>query len=87
MTEPARPELIIRDNVMTCPHCGATGPENFLYLETVSNHREVTGIEDGTLVMQSYYQVLDEDGEDPRLGCRACDKDCDIPEDLELEWR
>ena len=86
--EPAElPMVIIKDETtLVCPHCGAEGLENFTYVEDIVNLRDLENLFEGTLVIQSHYEIGD-DGDNPRLGCKKCDKECLIPDTLECEWR
>jgi hypothetical protein len=84
---------------LACPHCGTAGLDNFVYVETIENFRELVRIdpaeadwvtealhlEAGLLVIRGHYDVAD-DGDDPRLGCKKCDKECLIPEDLDYDF-
>jgi hypothetical protein len=71
---------------LTCPECGAHGLDNFLYLEDVQNYRELISLKQGLLLIRSFYKVFDEGGNNPHLGCKACDADLAIPEALDLDW-
>lgn len=94
MTEPTQVDLpaaiVTRRGGKTrieCPHCGRRGSANFWYVEDIISIRELIGFKAGTLLIRSYYDTADEDGGNPRLFCRACSKECLIPEGLEYDWR
>ena len=36
-------------------------------------------------MIESHYTVAD-DGDNPRFACKKCDKECAIPDELELDW-
>lgn len=71
---------------LTCPHCGAKGLDNFVYMEDVQNYRKLISLNRRLLLIYSYYQVYDESGKNPRLLCQTCDKDCAIPDNMNLDW-
>ena len=73
------------DDFFVCPHCGAEGLDNFCYVEDIMNTRDLISLKNGTLLIQSHYKVVD-DGHNPRLGCRCCDKDSAIPPALDRDW-
>jgi hypothetical protein len=83
----AYPEVVVGGKGrLTCPHCGTTGLDNFIYLEDVQNYRKLIRLKRKLLMIHSYYQVFDEGGKNPRLLCQTCDGDCAIPDNLELDW-
>lgn len=85
---PELPEVIVRPRTkakLECPHCGTRGLDNFQYIEDIQNIRELTRLAGRTLVLASHYNVAD-DGENPRLYCATCGKECRIPLDLALNW-
>jgi hypothetical protein len=69
-----------------CPHCGQRGSDNFYYIEDIVSVRDLIGFRAGKLLIYSRYDVTD-DGDNARLYCRACGKECLIPEDIEYDWR
>jgi hypothetical protein len=84
---PDMPMVIVKDDTtLVCPHCGAEGLENFTYVEDIQNLRDLENLFEGTLMIQSHYEVAD-DGDNPRLGCKKCDGECRIPDDIECQWR
>lgn len=86
------PAFAHADGDLECPHCHAHGLANFAYVEDIQNFRELVGYDEeadgpaGPLYIESHYEVGD-DGENPRLLCRACDWDCAIPEGLKYDFR
>ena len=73
-------------NRLTCPRCGASGLDNFIYVEDVSNYRSLKTLNRGLLTIESHYDVFDENGDNPHLGCKKCDADLAIPVKLDLDW-
>jgi hypothetical protein len=77
---------------LECPHCHAVGGLNS-YFETIANRRRVNGFveNDGDkplLSIDGFYETdgCDENGDDPRLCCSACDRECRIPAAVEIAW-
>ena len=79
------PMVIIKDETLVCPHCGTEGLENFVYVETIQNFRDLRVMNAEQLVIESHYEVAD-DGDNPRLGCKKCDRECLIPESLDCDF-
>lgn len=71
---------------LTCPHCGTSGLDNFIYIEDVQNYRQLISLKGKRLLINSLYKVFDEGGKNERLLCQTCNGDCAIPENLELDW-
>jgi hypothetical protein len=88
LADARRPEAVqvLGGARLACPHCGTEGLDNFYYAEDVTSVRELIRLEGGMLVIQSHYDVCDEGSRDARLGCKKCDRDCAIPDDLEYDW-
>jgi hypothetical protein len=81
-----RAVIVLGKDHLKCPYCGIAGLDNFYYVETASTMRELISLTDQLLLIRSHYAVADESTDNPRLGCKSCDKDCALPPDLELEW-
>jgi len=83
-----RAELVLPDAKVSapeliCPHCGES--DNFTFYEDISSRRSVNGInEQGDLEIEGFYETdgCDEDGENERLLCDSCLKECRIPDSL-----
>lgn len=75
-----------RKTRIECPHCRQRGSSNFRYVEDIISVRDLVGFKAGKLLIYSHYDVAD-DGDNARLSCRACGRECLIPEDIEYDWR
>ncbi len=73
--------VLVLDDTLVCPYCQANGLETFLYIEDVVNFRKLIRMDDGRLVIESESEVADE-GDNSRLECAVCHKQCAIPPDL-----
>jgi hypothetical protein len=78
---------------LTCPHCGNTDLEQFLYLENAIVHRPLIEVVGKTLKIQADYDTTpcDDDApeQDPRLMCTAsgCEGGCfPVPTGLKLDF-
>lgn len=84
---PVYPAVIVGGKAkLTCPHCGAKGLDNFIYLEEVQSYRKLISLKRKLLLIYSFYKVFDEGAKNPCLVCQTCDKECSIPNELELDW-
>lgn len=72
---------------LSCPFCEAYGLDAFRYMEDVQNVRQLIDLDDGTLAVESHYDVCDEGGDNPRFLCTTCDQEVAIPTSLDIEWR
>jgi hypothetical protein len=75
------------ETTLVCPHCGTKGVNNFVYAEDAVLFRELIETDGAMIVIRQHYDVNDEDGNNPRLGCKKCDKECVIPEEIEYDFR
>jgi hypothetical protein len=71
---------------LACPHCGTVGLANLFYVEDVPVMRDLVRLEGGTLVTRSPDDDVMGDGRNPRLGCKTCDRDCAIPETIDVDY-
>lgn len=76
---------------LACPHCGSTALD--YYYEDISNRRDVTNRLQNiggnlTLCIDGFYETdgCDEGGDNPRLECSGCNKECTIPESVEVSF-
>ena len=58
---PVYPAVIVGGKAkLTCPHCGAKGLDNFIYLEEVQSYRKLISLKRKLLLIYSFYKVFDE---------------------------
>jgi hypothetical protein len=78
------PRLLVKDGVLTCPHCGGT---EFQEHEDILAYRDVEGIHKGIIYTDSYDSRSD-GGENQRVVCQndACSAWLDYPEGVEIEY-
>ena len=84
---PTHPAVIVGGkDKLTCPHCGAKGLDNFDYVEEVLTARKLISLKRKQLLIHGFYKVFDEGSKNECLLCQTCDKECSIPDNLELDW-
>ena len=78
---------------LRCPHCKYNGKrptengQGFRYLSDQTTWRQVTTFKDGTIIVNSWSEVYDEDHEaNERLECRSCLNEFPIPHGVETEF-
>ena len=74
--------IAIIEGGLKCPECGS---ERIQYLEDTTIYRGVERFEAGTLYVEGYYDVDNENSDNPRLMCRDCIHEFPI-EGFEIEW-
>ena len=81
-----RAAIITEHGTLQCPHCHDEA--DFRYLEDIVCHREVSGLEGGVLKIEGFYETGEgyDDGIHPRLECRSCFGECEIPDGIELDF-
>jgi hypothetical protein len=79
--------IVTEDGTLECPVCHDEDYE-FRYLEDIVCHREVSGIFGKTLNIHGHYETGEgyDDGKHPRLECRACFNEFELPEGYELDF-